>query len=77
MSPIKQNKKKKLMEKSVLYIKTCSYLVTIPLIPSIGISKQNLLQSNLSKVDTYGTEVFVRFREVSALERFELESSQI
>ena len=28
----------------------------------------NLLQWNLSKADTYGTEVFVRFREVSALE---------
>ena len=26
------------------------------------------LQWNLSKVDTYGTEVFVRLREVSALE---------
>ena len=36
-----------------------------------------LLQWNLSKADTYGTEVFVRFREVSALERIELESSQI
>ena len=31
---------------------------------------------NLSKADTYGTEVFVHFREVSALERFELKSSQ-
>ena len=31
-----------------------------------------LLQWNLSKGDTYETEVFVRFREVSALERFEL-----
>ena len=37
----------------------------------------NLLQWNLSKEDTYGTEVFVRFREVSTLERFELKSSQI
>ena len=35
------------------------------------------LQWNLSKADTYGTEVFVRFREVSALESFELKSSQI
>ena len=35
------------------------------------------IQWNLSKVDTYGTEVFVRFKEVSALERFELKSSQI
>ena len=35
------------------------------------------IQWNLSKADTYGTEVFVRFREVSALERFELKSSQI
>ena len=34
-------------------------------------------QWNLSKADTYGTEVFVRFREVSAFERFELKSSQI
>ena len=33
------------------------------------------IQSNLSKADTYGTEVFVGFREVSALERFELKSS--
>ena len=32
---------------------------------------------NLSKVDFYGTEVFVRFRELSALERFELKSYQI
>ena len=35
------------------------------------------LQWNLSKVDTYGTELFIRFREVSALEMFELKSSQI
>ena len=35
------------------------------------------LQWNLSKADTYGTKVFVRFGEVSALERFELKSSQI
>ena len=35
------------------------------------------LQWNQSKVDTYGTEVFVCFREVSPLERFELKSSQI
>ena len=35
------------------------------------------LQWNLSKADTYGTKVFVRFREVSSLERFELKSSQI
>ena len=35
------------------------------------------LQWNLSKADTYGTEVFIRFREVSALERFELKSSHI
>ena len=32
---------------------------------------------NLSKAGTYGTEVFVRFRELSALERFELKSYQI
>ena len=38
---------------------------------------KQILQWNLSKADTYGTEVFVRFREVSALERFELKSSQI
>ena len=35
------------------------------------------IQWNLSKADTYGTEVFVRFREVSASERFELKSSKI
>ena len=35
------------------------------------------LQWNLFKADTYGTEVFDRFREVSALERFELKISQI
>ena len=35
------------------------------------------VQWNLPKADTYGTEVFVRFKEVSALERFELKSSQI
>ena len=35
------------------------------------------LQWNLSKVETYMTEVFVRFRQVSALERFELKSYQI
>ena len=34
-------------------------------------------QWNLSKVDTHGIEVFVLFREVSALERFELKSFQI
>ena len=35
------------------------------------------IQWNLSKADTYGTEVFVRFREVSTLEMFKLKSSQI
>ena len=35
------------------------------------------IQWNLSKADSYGTDVFVRFREVSALEMFELKSSQI
>ena len=35
------------------------------------------IQWTLSKADTYGTEVFVRFREVSALERFELKSLQM
>ena len=35
------------------------------------------VQWNLSKVDTYGTEVFVHFREESTLERFELKSFQI
>ena len=39
--------------------------------------KDIYVQWNLSKANTYGTEVFVRFREVSALERFELKSSQI
>ena len=39
---------------------------------------QNLyIEWNLSKADTCGTEVFVRFREVSSLEKFELRSSQI
>ena len=38
---------------------------------------KTFIQWNLSKADTYGTEVFVRLREVSALERFELKSSQI
>ena len=41
------------------------------------IAETTQLQWNLSKADTYGTENFVRFREVSALERFELKSSQI
>ena len=35
------------------------------------------IQWNLSKADTYWTEVFARFREVFTLERFELKSSQI
>ena len=35
------------------------------------------LQRNLSKADSYGTEVFVSFREVSALDRFELKSSKV
>ena len=43
----------------------------------LGISLEIDIQWNLSKADTYGTEVFVRFREVSTLERFELKSSQI
>ena len=34
-------------------------------------------QWNLFKADTYRTEVFIHFREVSALERFEPKSSQI
>ena len=34
------------------------------------------LQWNLSKADTYGTDAFVRFREVSALGRFKLKSSK-
>ena len=37
----------------------------------------NLVQWNLSKVDTYGAQVFVCFREVSTMERFELKSFQI
>ena len=43
-------------------------------------SKKDLkivIQWNLSKTDTYGTEDFVRFTEVSGLDRFELKSSQI
>ena len=35
------------------------------------------IEWNLSNADTCGTEVFIRFREVSALVRFELKSSQI
>ena len=42
----------------------------------VNISETNM-QWNLSKADTCGTELFARFREVSALERFELKSSQI
>ena len=42
-----------------------------------GIRTHIHLQWSLSKADTYGTGVFVRFREVSALERFEMKSSQI
>ena len=38
---------------------------------------ENVIQWNLSIGDTYGTEVFVRFRELSALKRFKLKSSQI
>ena len=56
----KVKSEKELMEKSVLYIETCFYLAAIPLIASIGISKQNLLQWNLSKADIYGTEVLER-----------------
>ena len=43
------------------------------------ISNKNLnsAQWNFSKADTYGTDVFVCFREVSTLERFKLKSSQI
>ena len=37
----------------------------------------NKIQRNLSKANTYGREVFVSFREVSILERFELKSPQI
>ena len=42
-----------------------------------GIPSKKVIQWNLSKADTYGTEVFVSFRQVSALERFELKSSKI
>ena len=35
------------------------------------------LQWNFTKADTYGREDFVRFREVSALDKFELKSFQI
>ena len=38
---------------------------------------KNQIQWNLSKADTYGTKDFVRFREVSTLERFQLKSFQI
>ena len=37
----------------------------------------NVIQLNVSRADRYGAEVFVRFREVSTLKRFELKSSQI
>ena len=46
-------------------------------LPPQSLSPTFRLQWNLSKADTYGTEVFVRFTEVSALERFELKNSQI
>ena len=39
-----------------------------------GIKMMICIQWNLSKADTYGTEVFFCFREVSTLERFELKS---
>ena len=42
-----------------------------------SISNRYDVQWNLSKANTYGTDVFVRFREVSALEKLELKSSQI
>ena len=32
----------------------------------------NVLQWNLSKADTLGTKIFVRFRQVSALDRLDL-----
>ena len=41
------------------------------------LTKSSLDTAEPLKGDTYGTEVFVRFREVFALERFELKSSQI
>ena len=34
------------------------------------------LQWNLSKADTLGTNIFVRFRQVSALDRFFLDLHQ-
>ena len=43
----------------------------------LDLVKVNQLQWNLSKADTYGTDVFVCFREVPTLEKFELKSSQI
>ena len=36
---------------------------------------ENTIQWNLPKADTCGTTTFVRFREVSALERFDLNFS--
>ena len=43
----------------------------------LSVKTLSKLQWNLSKEDTYGTKVFARSREMSALERFELKSSQI
>ena len=40
-------------------------------------SNMSLVEEYTVEADTYGTGVFVNFREVSALERFELKSSQI
>ena len=60
------------------------YLLTLVTLPVYIWTKSNIRnaftlsmepQWNLS--DTYGTEVFLRFREVSTLERFELKSYQI
>ena len=42
-----------------------------------NVSKKRLRKYSGTSLNTYGTDVFVRFREVSALERFELKSSQI
>ena len=49
----------------------------IKIIINSALKKTFVVQWNLSKADTYEAEVFVHFRELSALERFELKSSQI
>ena len=51
--------------------------IEVALVNDNSQSSDSELQWNLSKAETYETEVFVHFKEVSALERFELKSSHI